>query len=822
MAPVLQDFAHALRAWRGQPWFAMTAVAVLAVGIAASTAVFSVVNAVILKPVPFAEPDTLVQLGKTQDGVITNDFDVAPANFALWAGLTDTFEDVAAYTDASVSYSQAGLPESVAAKQVSEAYFRVLRAPLAAGRTFSRDDDLPGAAPTVVLSHDFWQRRLGGSPAVVGTAISLAGNAHTVIGVASDAFDVRELGAVDVWLPLGLVQDSAEQGNYLQVAARLRDGVTLEQARARVAATLAAYRERFPDSAPEGHAFVAVPFKEAIVGAGVRDSLWVLLGAVVFVVLIACANVANLLLIRAIGRRRDVAIRLALGAGRAHLVRRLLAEGLLLSAAGGALGLALGFVGIRTLLAVNTADLPRLGEAGSLVAIDWRIVAFTALLVLTTAVVFAVAPAMAAPPDLNRALKDAGGRGGTGRRQSRALSALVTLEIALAVVLLVGATLLIRTSTALSDVDPGFASSNVLTLKTALAAPDTSSAAAIDRVLRRSLEAVRATPGVTVAAASCCVPLERSPNLPFNVVGRPLEGQPFTGSTEWIASTDGYLEALDVPLLRGRMLVESDGATAPPVAVVNRAFAERYWPNGGDPIGEQVMVGGGLIRAFTTEPARQIVGVVADMRAEELDEPARPSIYVPLAQLSDELVPFLAGGNPLAWIVRTAGEPQVLAGRIETQLRAATGVAVTEVATMRAVLEQASSRERFNMWLMSAFGAAALLLATVGIYGLIRYSAEQRTHELGIRAALGATPGRLRGSVMLQGGALIGLGLALGLAAAFGLANFLASLLFGVETHDFLVFAGVPLLLAAIALAAVFGVAWQAGRVDPMSALRSE
>ncbi len=598
--------------------------------------------------------------------------------------------------------------------------------------------------------------------------------------------------------------------------------MSLEQARARLAATLGAYRERFPDSAPEGQAFVALPIAEAMVGAGIRESLWVLLGAVVFVLLIACANVANLLLIRAIGRRRDVAIRLALGAGRGHLLRRLLAEGVLLSVAGGALGLALGFVGIRALLAVNTADLPRLGEAGSLVGIDWRIAAFTTLLAVATSVLFALVPALAAPPDLNRVLKDAGSRSGTGRRHNRTLSALVTLEIALAVVLLVGATLLIRTSLALSQVDPGFSASNVLTLKTALAAPDTASSAAIDRVLRRSLDAVRALPGVTAAAASCCVPLERSPNLPFNVVGRPLEGEPFTGGAEWIASTDGYLETFEVPLLRGRALTERDGANAPPVAVVNRAFAERYWPNGADPIGERIVIGGGLIQAFATEPERQIVGIVGDMRAEELNEAPLPAIYVPLAQLSDELAPFLVRGGPLAWLVRTAEDPQALAAAIQSQLRASTGAPVTEVQTMADVLATASSRERFNMLLMSVFGGAALLLATVGIYGLIRYSAEQRTHELGIRAALGATPGRIRGMVLLQGGVLIGVGTAIGLGAAFGLANFLASLLFGVEPHDGLVFLSVPAALAAAALAAVAGVAWRAGRVDPMSALRSE
>jgi putative ABC transport system permease protein len=822
MNGLLHDLGRALRAWRDQPLFAVTTIAVLAVGIAASTAVFSVVNAVVLKPVPFAEPDTLLQLAKTQDGLVTNDHDVAPANFAVWQGLDDVFEDVAAYTDASVSYANADVPEQVAAQQVSEGYFRVFGVPLAAGRTFARDDDRPGAPPTVVLGYDFWQRRLGGDPAVIGTTISLAGNAHTVLGVTSAGFDLRELKPVDLWLPLALDRNSSEQGNYLRVAARLRDGVSLEQARARLAATLGAYRERFPDTTPEGQAFVALPIGEAIVGPGIRDSLWVLFGAVAFVLLIACANVANLLLIRSIGRRRDVAIRLALGAARLHLMRRLLAEGLLLAAVGGTLGLALGFVGIRALLAVNTADLPRIGDAGSLVGLDWRVAAFTTLLVVATTMLFALVPALVAPPDLNSVMKDAGGRGGAGRRQNRALSALVVLEIALAVVLLVGAMLLIRTSLALSRVDPGFSASNVLTLKTALVAADTASTASVDRLVRRSLDAVRAMPGVTAAAASCCVPLERSPNLPFNVVGRPVEGEPFTGSAEWVASTEGYFETFEVPLLRGRILADRDGANAPPVAVINRAFAERYWPNGADPIGERIAIGGGLIQAFAAEPERQIVGVVADTRAEGLGEPPLPMVYVPLAQLPDALVPLLVGNTPLAWVVRTAGEPGELAAAIQGQLRTATGAPVTDVRTMLDIVRAASSRERFNMLVMSVFGGAALLLATVGIYGLVRYSAEQRTHELGIRAALGATPTRIGGMVMLHGGALIAIGTVLGLVVAFGLANFLAALLFGVEPHDALAFFSVPATLAATALAAVFGVARRAGRTDPMTALRSE
>jgi predicted permease len=465
--------------------------------------------------------------------------------------------------------------------------------------------------------------------------------------------------------------------------------------------------------------------------------------------------------------------------------------------------------------------LPRLGEYGSLVGIDWRIATFTALLVTLTSVLFALAPALAAPPDLNRVLKDASSRSGTGRRQHRTLSALVIFEIALAVVLLVGATLLVRTSLELSRVDPGFSAVNVLTLETALAAGDTASSASIDRVVRRSLDALRSMPGVTAAAASCCVPLGRSPNLPFDIVGRPLEGQPFAGGAEWIPISDGYLEAFEVPLLRGRALSDRDVAGAPPVALVNRAFAERYWADG-DPIGARIKIGGGLIQAFATEPERQIVGIVGDMRAEELGEPPLPTIYVPLPQLRDELASFLAEGVPLAWIVRTAEDPRPFAAAIQTRLRTATGAPVTGVRTMTQVLAAASSRERFNMLLMTIFGGAALLLATVGIYGLVRYSAEQRMHELGIRAALGATPARIGRIVVLEGSALIGLGVTLGLAVAFGLANLLSFLLFGVEPHDELVFVGVPTALGAIALAAVFSVAWRAGRADPLNALRSE
>jgi predicted permease len=670
------------------------------------------------------------------------------------------------------------------------------------------------------LSYAFWKNRLGGDPEIVGKPLSLSGSVYTVIGIVGADFDSRELGGPEVWLALQIDPATTEQAHFFRAVARLAPGVTLEQAQARMQASHATFNERYPTTAVDNETFTALRFQEALVGDTGR-TLWVLLGAVGFVLLIACANVANLLLVRAAHRRREIAIRSALGAGRRRIVQQLLTESVLLAAVGGVLGIAVGFIAMRALLAVDTAGLPRLGDAGTLLGMDWRVLTFAAALSLATGVLFGLAPALAsARVDLNAVIKSAGGRSGSDRREGKARSALVLVEVMLAVVLLIGAALLIRTSIALATVEAGFNAENVLVLRTALAGPRYASTASLAQTLRDGRERLRAVPGVVEAGAACCVPTHFSSALPFTVVGRePVQG-PFAGVADFSVASPGYFETFRIAVLRGRAIGDRDTASSPGAIVVNQAFAEAFF-GGTDALGQRVLLGGRLVPIIADEPEREIVGIVADVRNRGPGSAPVPTVYVPQAQLPDAFNTFFVGSIPMAWVVRTAGDPATVVRPLEDELRRLTGVPVV-VETMESIASLATSRERFNMLLMSVFGGAALLLAALGIYGLLAYSVQQRARELGIRIALGAEPQRIREMILRQGGALVATGVAGGVVAAFYLSSSLTSVLFEVQPRDGLTFAAVPLVLAGIGLLIVGFVALRAGRVDPLQALRNE
>ena len=827
----MQDILQAFRMFRRSPGFAATAVLVLTIGIGATTAIFSVVNAVILKPVPFPEPDRLVQL------VVTNterppSSAGAPATFMHWRQQSDVIEDVAAYRNISLNYTGGDTPQPIVASQVTEAYFRAFGAPIERGRAFTAEEDSPGAARTVVIGHDFWTQRLGAETAIIGRTLSLSGVPHTVVGIMSAQFDAREFGDVDVWVPYQLDPNTTDQGQYFQVAARLKPGVSIEQAQAQLAASTAAYSERFPVALGANLSFGVVPFQDAVVGTtidalgtGTRALLWTLFGAVGFVLLIACANVAGLMLVRANGRSREIAIRSALGAGRSRILRQLLAEGVLLAVAGGGLGLLLGFAGMRALLTINAAGLPRLGEAGTLLGLDWRVVGFTVALSLVTAVLFSLVPALAASrPDLTAVIKSSSSRHGTGFRLGGTRSLLIVAQVGLAVVLLIGASLLIRTFSALTRIDPGFTVDNVLVMRTLLAEPRFRVPGAIDEVAASTLERIRAIPGVEAATASSFVPLQASFGLAFNIVGRDNGGRPFTSGGDVSISSGGYFDTLEIPVLRGRVFDERDEAGALPVVVINRTLADRWWPDGQDPLAGQMLVGGGaaLYPNMANEPIRQVIGVVDDVRALRLSSNPRPIMYLPMAQFLDAWRGDNSEDTSLAWIVRTSIDPAQLAASLHEEIRQATGVPVTDVQTMEDVVSVSLSRQRVNMLLMTAFGAAALLLTAVGLYGLMAYAVQQRVREIGIRMALGAASGNVRRMVIQQGMLLVIAGTAIGLIAAFFLSNLLASALFGVQPRDTAVFTGVPAILILVAAAAVAIPALRASRVSPLEALRYE
>jgi predicted permease len=636
-------------------------------------------------------------------------------------------------------------------------------------------------------------------------------------------FDFAEFGpAPQIWTSFQFDPNTTDQGHYFQAAGRLEPGVSLEQAQARFQVAAEEFRRRYPNALGPNGSFSVEPVKNVLV-RNVRTSLFVLIGAVTFVLLIACANVANLLMVRATGRRREIAVRAALGGSRGRIVRQLLTESVMLSLAGGVLGLGLGLLGIRALLTVNTAGLPRVGEEGALVGLDWRVLTFTALVSLGTGVLFGLFPAFqSARTDLTTTLKESGGRSGTGFRQNKARSILVVTEVALALILLVGSSLLIRTAVALAYVDPGFDARNVLTMQMSLAGPQYEKSESAEQVIRHGVERLRNLPGVELASATCCVPLQGGYGLGFVILGRPLPPDaPVHGGGVWKTVSPGYFEVFRIPVKRGRTFTDRDNSAGPGVVIINEAMAKQYWPTS-DPLNDRLAIGRGGMREFAAEVDRQIIGIVGDTRDGGLNNNPAPAMYIPQAQLPDAANALNLRIGPMSWVVRTYGDPHALSSQIQEQIRQASGLPVTNIRSMEDVVMRSTSRQRFNMWLMAVFGVCALLLAAIGIYGLMAYAVEQQTQEIGIRLALGANAAQIRRMVVMQGMRLAGIGVVLGVAVAFGLSRLMRTLLYGVTAQDPLVFGGVPVVLTAVAFLAVWLPARRASRVHPMVALRYE
>jgi putative ABC transport system permease protein len=820
MSDLSSDVRHSFRILRSSPAFTLAALAALAIGIGANTAIFSVVNAVLLKPLPYPDADRIVVFQNTSP---QGSFSAgSPAKLQHWREQASVVEDVTAYRSNVVNYTGGSFPEQLRASQVTESYFRLFGAPVERGRTFSTDEDRPGGERVAVLSHGLWTRRFGSDPGVIGKTISLSGDPHTVVGIIGPQFDVAEFGPPpELWIPFQLDPHTNDQGHYFQVAGRLKAGVPLEQAQARLALSASEFNRKFPNALGPNQGFSVARLRDEVVG-DVRTTLWILLGAVAFVLLIACANVASLLLARAAGRQREMAIRAAIGASRERIIRQLLTESVLLSLTGGLLGLVLGLAGIRALLAINTAGLPRVGESGSVVGVDGRVLAFTILVSVATGILFGLIPAFqASRADLSAALKEGSGRSGTGARQNRARAVLVVAEVALALVLVVGAALLVRTAVALRSVDPGFDTTNVLTMRMSMSGTRYLKSEGVEQAVRDGVERVRALPGVVAASATCCVPLEGGYGLPFVIVGRPLQQGPYHGGGGWLTVSPGYFEVFKIPVKRGRAFDARDTGRSTPVVVINEAMARALWPKS-DPLADRLVIGRGVMREFADEPERQIIGVVGEIRDGGLNNDPQPTMYVPQAQVPDAANALNVRITPMAWVIRTSVDPRALTTPVQEALRQATGLPVSEIRTMDQVVSHSTSRERFNMWLMGVFGASALLLAAIGIYGLMAYSVQQRTQEIGIRLALGANVSQVRSMVVAQGMRLAVLGVVIGTASALGLTRFLASVLYGVEAQDPLVFAAAPAILTLVALLAAWIPARRASRVHPIEALRYE
>ena len=817
MERLLQDLRYSLRVLRQQRAFTVAAVAALALGIGATTAVFSVVNAILLRPFPYPDPERIVMfMNVTPNGSGPG---ASPAKFAHWQRQTAVVQDASAFRNVLLNYTGGELPEQVNSGNVTESFFKLWGATTLLGRTFSHEEALPNGPRVAVLSYGWWTRRFAADPSIVGKTILLSGDPYVVIGVVNRGFDPSEfLDPPEVWTAFQIDPNTTDGAHYFRAAARIKPGVTLAQAQAKLRQSADEYRARIPNGIPKQASFSVEPIGKVFVRNS-QSLLLVLLAAVSGVLLIACANVANLLLVRSTVRKREMAIRAAMGAARSRIMRQLITESVVLSLIGGALGLALGLFGIRSLLSINTAGLPRVGENGAAVQLDWRLLLFTAVVSIGTGLLFGVAPALhAAREDLSGTLRD--GTAASGTRNARVRSALVVFEIALALMLVIGSGLLIRTSLALRSVAPGFDANNVLTMSMSFTGPRFPTAASVEQAIRGGVERLRTIPGVVSASAACCVPLAGGFGLPFKILGRPLEQGPFHGGGDWTTVSPGYFEVFRIPVLRGRTFTELDDQSAPPVVIINQAMAKEYWKTG-DPLNDRLVIGRGGMKEFATEPDRQIIGIVADSRDDGLNQEPQPKMFVPQAQVPDPVNALNTRIAPMVWVVRTKVTPLSISAQAQDQLRQATGLPVADIRPMSQIVARSTSRERFNTLLMTVFALSALALASIGIYGVMAYAVQQRTREIGVRMALGAEPGVVRRMVVLQGMRLAAIGVVLGVAGAYGLARYMRNFLFGVEARDPLVFLGVPLLLAVIALVAVWVPAARASRIDPLGALRA-
>lgn len=811
------DVKHALHMFAKSPAFTIAAVGALALGIGANTAIFTVVNAVLLKPLAYPDADRIVALVQTYpEGRQTS---TSITKFHEYQRQSSVLQDVAAFDFGGPGFNITGdRPEQVHGIHVTEAYFRLFGAPMILGRTFTQQEDSPNGGNVVVLSYGLWQRKFGGDRNVIGRALSLGNEPYTIIGVTGKEF--RTDPEADLFVPFQFEPYSTNQGHYFLAGAKLKPGVSIDQANAQMKLAAAEFQRLYPGTNPQ-MSFAVEPLRDSIV-RGVRQLLLVLLGAVSMVLLIACANVANLLLVRATGRKREFAIRAALGAGRARIVRQLLTESVMLATAGGVLGLAVGFAGVRGLLAMSPPGLPRVGEHGANAGLDWRVLAFTLGVSVLTGILFGLYPALSASrADLNSSLKESSNRSGTSFRQNKARSLLVISEVGLALVLLVGSALLIRTFMKLRGVDMGFDSHNVITMEMSLTGDRYQKTAGVAQLGRDGLQRLNAIPGVEDAVFTCCLPNNGQFGLPFTVVGRPVDNQKNSPGAGWMSTSPGYYSTFKIPIVRGRDFNDQDTGSSTPVVLINQAFAKQTFPNE-NPVGKQIVIGHGVGPQFE-EPARVIVGVVGDTHEGGPGRDPGPTMIVPQSQVTDGMTALNARILPMRWAVRTHSDPRQVVNAITEQLRQASGgFPVTQVRTMDELLATQLERQSFNMMLLTIFGGIALVLAAIGIYGLMAYSVAQRTQEMGIRMALGADRTTIRTLVVLHGMKLAVIGVALGVSAAFGLTRLMASLLFGVKSWDPAVFVTVPLILTAVALIAVWLPATRASRLDPMQALRVE
>jgi predicted permease len=816
METLLQDIRYGARVLARHKGFTAVAVITLALGIGANTAIFSVVNELLLRPLPYRDAERVVMLWEvTPEGRHQNT--TSRKNFLAWREQSKSFETIAAFSDQRANLTGAGDPEEVSTQMASSGLFNVLGVDAVVGRTFTKDDIEPGAPRVAVLGYGLWQRRFGGDRGVVGRPITLSGEPYTVIGVVPANFQwhIRSRSGTgkpaEVWTLLTMPASQADavgawHGRFLSVVGRLKPGVSREQADAELKTIEARISEDDPQYS-KGYSAEVIHVREQLVG-NVRPALWLLLGAVGFVLLIACANVANLLLARAASREKEIALRTALGARRTRIVRQLLTESLLLALLGGLGGLALAWWGIQALVAISPRDLVNLQSVGLNLTVLW----WTLAVVVVTGILFGFVPALEATRvDLNDTLKE-GGKGASGQRaRSRGLrGALVVAEVALALVLLVGAGLLVKSFARMRNIETGFRTDNILTMVVRLPEAKYNEDPKVVGFFRQTLERVRAIPGVRSVGIVNYLPLYGGLGSAtgFAVEGRPAPPPGEEPSTNVRVSDAGYFGTIGIPVLRGRNFTEVEDAQARHVVIVSESFARKYFP-GEDPVGKRVAV-----EMFDKPTPTEIVGVVGDVRYDSLTDAAEPTVYFPHPELTYSFMTL---------VIHADGDPTQLTPAIRREI---SGIdpdqPISDVRTMTQVMAETVGRARFSTLLFGIFAGLATLLAAVGIFGVMNYSVTLRTREIGLRMALGAQPARVLVLVLRQGLVLTLVGVGLGLAVSLALTRVMSSLLFGVDATDPATFAAIVPLLTTVSLIACYIPARRATRIDPLVALRYE
>ncbi len=809
----MSEFRLALRALLRRPAFCAVVVLTLALGIGATSAIFSVVNAVLLKPLPYQSPEQLALIWSRWSNF--NKTWISQDEYFDYKRQDKLFQDVGAWTsNGEVTITAPNTePTSATATGVTANIFSVLGVHPLLGRTFTAAEDAPNGPAAVMLGYQIWRRRWGGDPSIVGQSITVNGAPATVVGILPPAFrfplEFQQVSSSQLIQPIQFDPGTPSRGSHGNYGvARLRPGVTIDEVTRELGALAVQWKTTYPNNYPEQMHFTAfaVSMRDEVSG-GVQVALSVVAAAVLLLLLLTCANVANLVLTRADGRNREVAVRSALGAGLGRILRLSLAESLILGVTGGALGLAFAWLGIKMLVARAPTTIPRVAE----LTIDWRVALFTLLVSIATGILFGLVPVVRARRlDLASALRD--GRGQTvGMHQRRGRIALVVAEMALAVLLLIGSALTIRSFINLSRIDPGFDAHNVLTTRIALPGQTYSTPELADGFYRRLGQRIREIPGVQAAGFARVLPLaSQMGDAGLRINGKPTPANVPGRSADWQAASPGYFEAMRIRLISGRFFDQRDAIDGQPVIVINQQLAREYFP-GENPLGQGIQVGRDTVW-------RTVVGVVGDVHHNSLLGPAKREYYIPQDQWS------VAYGNPrlsMTLVMRTRGDPRAALPAVQRVVHELDpDLALTQVNTLDAVLASATQEQRFTMGVMGLFALLALVLAAVGIYGVMSHSVTQRTREIGIRLALGAEVPSVRRLVLGQGMVPAAIGTGVGLLLAFGLTRFLASLLYGVAPVDAVVFAGIPVLLLLVAAGAVLIPAARASRLDPVEALR--